>query len=336
MYVVLKSGLDPDLRRAFLQEASERGLQAVPLPGLEGRVFALVGPASVAEGFADHPAVEESVSDEQPYKKVARSLHPHDTLVPLGRHVLGGEDVLVIAGPCAVETREQMETAARAIHQAGAHGMRGGAFKPRTSPYSFQGHGVEGVKLLAEVAGSCHLPVVSEILDPRDLEAMLPYVDVLQIGARNMQNFTLLRAVGGQPKPVLLKRGLSATLEEFLLAAEYVVNAGNEQIILCERGIRTFETATRNTLDLNAVPWLKQRSHLPVVVDPSHATGLRELVAPMSRAALAAGADGLLIEVHPDPPRAWSDGRQSLTPTAFTRLMHELRPLAHALGRRLP
>ncbi len=336
MYVVLKPRIEAALRESFLREASERGLTAIPLPGLEGRALALIGPAAAAEALAAHAAVEEAVADERPYKKVARGLHPHDTLVALGGHALGGEDILVVAGPCAVETPEQMRTVAAAVRAGGAHGLRGGAFKPRTSPYSFQGHGVEGVRLLADVARAEGLPVVTEILDPRDLDAMLPHVDVLQIGARNMQNFTLLKAVGGQPKPVLLKRGLSATLEEFLLAAEYVVDAGNEHIILCERGIRTFETATRNTLDLNAVPWLKQRSHLPVVVDPSHATGLRELVAPMSKAALAAGADGLLIEVHPDPSRAWSDGRQSLDAPSFARLMNELRSLATALGRRLP
>jgi 3-deoxy-7-phosphoheptulonate synthase len=336
MYIVLKPRIEPGLRESFLREATERGLTVVPLPGLEGRALALVGPTAAAEAMAVHAAVEESVADERPYKKVGRGLHPHDTTVPLGQHTLGGEDVLVVAGPCAVETPEQMRAIAHAAHAAGAHGLRGGAFKPRTSPYSFQGHGIEGVRLLAEVAHAEGLPVVTEILDPRDLEAMFAYVDIFQIGARNMQNFALLKAVGGQPKPVLLKRGLSATLEEFLLAAEYLVDSGNERIVLCERGIRTFETATRNTLDLNAVPWLKQRSHLPVVVDPSHATGLRELVAPMSKAALAAGADGLLIEVHPDPSRAWSDGRQSLDPPALTRLMHELRPLVAALGRRLP
>jgi 3-deoxy-7-phosphoheptulonate synthase len=336
MYLILKPGLDPDVQNRFVEELKAARLEVVPLPGLDRRALALVGPPEITERFAIHPYVEECIRDAAPYKRVARALHPHDTLVPLGDVTVGGESFVVIAGPCAVETPEQMQSIAATVRAAGAHGLRGGAFKPRTSPYSFQGHGRSGLRLLREAALPHHLPVITEIMDAEDLPAMTESVQVLQVGARNMHNFSLLKAVGSQKLPVILKRGFAATLEELLLAAEYIVDAGNEAVILCERGIRTFETATRNTLDLNAVAWLKIKTHLPVLVDPSHGTGLSELVPPLSKAALAAGADGLLIEVHPDPTRAWSDGRQSLDPQGFIRLMRELRPLAQLFGRNLP
>ncbi len=336
MYLILKPGLEPDVQNRFVEELRAARLEVVPLPGLNRRAFALIGPPEITERFATHPYVEECIRDAAPYKRVARALHPHDTLVPLGDVSVGGDSFIVIAGPCAVETPEQMQSIAASVRAAGAHGLRGGAFKPRTSPYSFQGHGRSGLQLLREAASPHHLPIVTEIMDAEDLPAMAESVQVLQVGARNMQNFSLLKAVGSQKLPVILKRGLAATLEELLLAAEYIVDAGNEAVILCERGIRTFETATRNTLDLNAVAWLKMKTHLPVLVDPSHGTGLSELVPPLSKAALAAGADGLLVEVHPDPTRAWSDGRQSLDPPSFARLMRELRPLAQLFGRTLP
>ncbi len=336
MYLILKPGLEPDDQNRFVEELEAARLEVVPLPGLDRRAFALVGSPEITERFATHPYVEECIRDAAPYKRVARALHPHDTLVPLGDVSVGGDSFIVIAGPCAVETPEQMQSIAASVRAAGAHGLRGGAFKPRTSPYSFQGHGRSGLQLLREAASPHHLPIVTEIMDAEDLPAMAGSVQVLQVGARNMQNYSLLKAVGSQKLPVILKRGLAATLEELLLAAEYIVDAGNESVILCERGIRTFETATRNTLDLNAVAWLKTKTHLPVLVDPSHGTGLSELVPPLSKAALAAGADGLLVEVHPDPTRAWSDGRQSLDPPGFARLMRELRPLAQLFGRTIP
>jgi 3-deoxy-7-phosphoheptulonate synthase len=265
----------------------------------------------------------------------AREQNPHGSLVRLGRMEIGGEALALVAGPCSVEDREQIFSTARFVAAYGATALRGGAYKPRTSPYAFQGLGQAGVELLKEAGDDAGLPVVTEVMDPGDVEAMAPFVDCFQIGARNMSNGPLLRAVGRAGKPVLLKRGPSATLAEFVLAAEYVLLEGNAQVILCERGIRTFETATRNTLDLNAVPVLKGMTHLPVVVDPSHGTGLRGAVSPMARAAVAAGADGIVVEVHPDPSRARSDGEQSLHLPEFRRLAEELRPVAQAVGRRL-
>lgn len=249
---------------------------------------------------------------------------------------VGGREFVVFAGPCAIESGEQVEATARAVHAAGAQAMRGGAFKPRTSPYAFQGLGEPGLKLFAEASHRLGMPVVSEVMDASQIPLMLDYVDVLQVGARNMQNFTLLRALSKARKPVLLKRGLSATIDEWLLASEYLLDGGNTQVILCERGIRTFESATRNTLDLSAVAWVKRHSHLPVIVDPSHATGVRELVIPMSLAAAAAGADGLLVEVHPEPAQALCDGAQALTPALFSTLMQALAPVLSAVGRTLP
>ena len=265
----------------------------------------------------------------------SRELNPQGSRVPLGKLEIGGEALALVAGPCSVEDREQILTTARFVAAYGATALRGGAYKPRTSPYAFQGLGQAGVELLREAGDASGLPVVSEVMEPGDVEAMAPFVDCFQIGARNMSNGPLLKAVGRAGKPVLLKRGPSATLAEFVLAAEYILLEGNAQVILCERGIRTFETATRNTLDLNAIPVLKGMTHLPVVVDPSHGTGIRSAVAPMARAAVAAGADGVVVEVHPDPSRARSDGDQSLHLPEFRRLAEELRPVAEAVGRRL-
>jgi 3-deoxy-7-phosphoheptulonate synthase len=282
------------------------------------------------------PGVREVVKISEPYKLVGRTFKPQDTVVDVAGVPVGGPEVIVMAGPCSVESAAQVEAAARSVVAAGARVLRGGAYKPRTSPYSFQGLGEEALRWMREIADSTGMAVISEIMDPRTLETMLRYVDCLQVGARNMQNFDLLKELGRVRRPVLLKRGMSATIEEWLLSAEYVLAGGNGQVILCERGIRTFESATRNTLDISAIPVVKKRSHLPIVVDPSHGTGRRDKVIPMARAAVAAGADGLLIEVHPDPERALCDGAQSLFPEQFERLMSELRIIAPVLGRSLP
>jgi len=269
-----------------------------------------------------------------PYKLAARNFRPEGTVVKLPNGVaVGGEQVVVMAGPCSVESREQIFTTAEIVSKAGARVLRGGAFKPRSSPYSFQGMGEDGLKLLREAGDKYGLLVISEVMEISQIELMLPYVDILQIGARNMQNFNLLRELGKVRKPVLLKRGIAATIEEMLLSAEYVMSGGNYDVILCERGIRTFETYTRNTMDISAIPVSKKLSHLPITADPSHGTGRRDKVAPMARASVAAGADALLIEVHHDPEKALSDGAQSLFPAQFEKLMQELRIIASAVGR---
>jgi len=277
--------------------------------------------------------VLEVIPVSHAYKLVSREVKPDDTVVQVGGVPVGGRGLVVIAGPCAVESREQALTIARAVKAAGAHLLRGGAFKPRTSPYSFQGLGEEGLKLLRRAADAHGLAVVSEVLDTTLVPLVARYADILQIGARNMQNFMLLREVAHAGKPVLLKRGLASTIEEWLMSAEHLLSQGNAQVILCERGIRTFETYTRNTLDLNAVPVVKELSHLPVIVDPSHGTGIRNKVAAMARAAIAAGADGLMVEVHHDPDHALSDGPQSLYPAEFAEMMEQLRTIAGAIGR---
>jgi 3-deoxy-7-phosphoheptulonate synthase len=279
--------------------------------------------------------VERTVPILRPFKLASRDFHPHDTVVKVNGVSVGGEQLVVMAGPCAVESREQILESARAVKEAGGLVLRGGAFKPRTSPYSFQGMGEEGLRLLAQARDETGLPIVTEVMDPQMVPLVTTYADILQIGARNMQNYALLHAVGEAQRPVLLKRGMMSTVEELLMAAEYILSHGNERVILCERGIRTFEQYTRNTLDINAVPLLKQLSHLPVLVDPSHGTGKWELVEPVSRAAVAAGADGLIIEVHPHPEEALSDGGQSLKPARFAALMQSLRPVAEAVGRKL-
>jgi 3-deoxy-7-phosphoheptulonate synthase len=279
--------------------------------------------------------VERTVPILRPFKLASRDFHPQDTVVKVNGVSIGGQQVVVMAGPCAVESREQILETARAVKEAGGLVLRGGAFKPRTSPYSFQGMGEEGLRLLAQARDETGLPIVTEVMDPQMVPLVTTYADILQIGARNMQNYALLHAIGEAQRPVLLKRGMMSTVEELLMAAEYILSHGNERIILCERGIRTFEQYTRNTLDISAVPLLKQLSHLPVLVDPSHGTGKWELVEPISRAAVAAGADGLIIEVHPHPEEALSDGGQSLKPARFAALMEGLRPVAEAVGRTL-
>jgi 3-deoxy-7-phosphoheptulonate synthase len=282
------------------------------------------------------PGVREVIKISEPYKLVGRTFKAADSVVDVAGVKVGGPEVIVMAGPCSVESRKQVSAVARSVQAAGARVLRGGAFKPRTSPYAFQGHGEEALRWMREAADELGLAVVSEVMDTRAIEMMLRYVDCFQVGARNMQNFDLLKELGRVRRPVLLKRGMSATIEEWLLSAEYILAGGNHDVILCERGIRTFENATRNTLDISAIPVVKKRSHLPILVDPSHGTGSRDKVTPMARAAVAAGADGLLIEVHDDPDKALSDGAQSLYPDQFDKLMAELRVIAPVLGRSLP
>jgi len=281
------------------------------------------------------PGVEKAEKIPVPFKLVSRAFQPHDTVITVGRCAIGSRQLAIMAGPCSVEGEEQTFTIAAAVAAAGATVMRGGAYKPRTSPYSFQGLGEEGLKLLRRAADANGLAVVSEVMDTQQVALVARYADILQIGARNMQNFSLLKEVGHVEKPVMLKRGQSATIEEWLMSAEHIVSQGNSQVILCERGIRTFETYTRNTLDLNAVPVVKELSHLPVIVDPSHGVGIRNKVAAMARASVAAGADGLIIEVHHDPDHALSDGAQSLYPEQFAQLVGQIRTIAEVLGRRV-
>lgn len=279
--------------------------------------------------------VEKTVRITEKYKLVSRDFHPENTIVEAAGVKIGGEEIILMAGPCAVENLELLREAAQAVKKSGAKFLRGGAFKPRTSPYDFQGLGEEGLKLLRKVADEFEMGVVTEIVDSGDLELIESYADILQVGARNMQNFQMLKALGKSKKPVMLKRGLSATISEWLNAAEYILNEGNDRVIFCERGIRTYETFTRNTFDLSAVAAIKELSHLPIVADPSHGTGRRSMVAPMSRAAIAAGADGLIIEVHPHPEIAKSDGNQSLTPESFDELTKSLSAIANAVGRKI-
>jgi 3-deoxy-7-phosphoheptulonate synthase len=281
------------------------------------------------------PGVDRVVAILKPYKLVSREFHPDDTVIDVRGVKVGGGNFALIAGPCSIENDEQVMAAARAVKENGGSMLRGGAFKPRSSPYSFQGLGVEGLQLLSAAREETGLPIVTELLDPRDLEPVLEYADVIQIGARNMQNFQLLSECGRVEKPILLKRGLSATIEEWLMAAEYIVKEGNRRVILCERGIRTFETATRNTFDVSAVPVAKLASHLPVLVDPSHATGRPELVLPLSLAGVAAGADGVLVETHPNPEHALSDGPQSLSTEAFADYARRVRELVALVGKRV-
>ncbi len=277
--------------------------------------------------------VQEVLRITEPYKLASRTFKPDNTVVTVDDVRIGGDEVIVMAGPCSAETEEQVETTTAAVKRAGAKVLRGGAFKPRSSPYSFQGLGEEGLRLLKSAADRHNMKLVSEVMDISQLDLIERYSDILQVGARNMQNFTLLRELGRSRKPIMLKRGISATIEEWLLSAEYILAGGNMSVMLCERGIRTFESATRNTLDISAIPVVRKLSHLPILVDPSHGTGKRDKVAPMARAAVAAGADGLLIEVHNDPDHALSDGAQSLFPAQFDRLMAELRIIAPAIGR---
>lgn len=337
MIIVLKKDAREKEIQEITERLSEKGFKVHLSQGVEKTIIGAVGDRSRLKEL-DLEAlswVEKVVPILAPYKLVSREFHPTDTVIKIGQHEIGGSQVHVMAGPCSVENRSQILETAHAVKAAGATFLRGGAFKPRTSPYAFQGLEEEGLKLLAEAREETGLAVVTEVVDVRDVELVASYTDILQIGARNMQNFNLLKEVAKTDKPIMLKRGPSATLEEWMLAAEYILDGGNTQVMFCERGIRTFENYTRNTLDLSMVPALHSLSHLPVIVDPSHGTGRWELVAPMAKAALAAGADGLIIEVHPQPEKALSDGKQSLTLPNFQKMMTELDQIAKALGRSL-
>jgi 3-deoxy-7-phosphoheptulonate synthase len=305
---------------------------------VERTVIGIIGPEDKLQvkPLEVFPGVESVTPILKPYKLASRDFKPQDSVVDMGNGVkIGAKQLVVMAGPCSIESYENLITVARSVKKAGAQFLRGGAFKPRTSPYSFQGLGLEGLKMIRQAADEVGLLVVTEVMDTRQVEDVAEYSDMLQIGARNMQNFDLLREVGLSKKPALLKRGLSATIKEWLLSAEYILSNGNFKVVLCERGIRTFETATRNTTDINAVPVVKELSHLPIIVDPSHATGKWEFVAPVAKSAVAIGADGLMIEVHCNPEEALSDGEQSLKPKKFEALMQELRPIAQAVGREI-
>ncbi|HAK60669.1 MAG TPA: 3-deoxy-7-phosphoheptulonate synthase [Nitrospiraceae bacterium] len=337
MIIVVRPDATEDQIEHIKQKLQEHGLQAHVSKGTERTIIGAIGDERILRSVPVEaiPGVEAVHPILKPYKPASREFKQENTIIDLGGVAIGGRIIPVMAGPCAVENAELTLQVADEVKKAGAGCLRGGAFKPRTSPYSFQGLGEEGLQYLAEAGKRTGLPVVTEVMDPRDMDVIVKYADVVQIGTRNMQNFRLMKEVGNYDKPVLLKRGLSATIKEWLMSAEYVMSEGNHNVMLCERGIRTYETATRNTLDLSAVPVLKELTHLPVVVDPSHAVGRWDLVAPMAKAAVAAGADGLIIEVHPNPEEALSDGEQSLKPALFAQLMEELRPIAAAVGREI-
>jgi len=336
MIVAMQEGATEDQIQQVIDHLVKMGFEVHRSTGARQTVLGAVGARLEFDvrNFELLPGVQEVHRISSPYKLAGRSFRPEGTVIRLRNGVeIGGKDVVVMAGPCSVESREQILEAAQHVAAAGARMLRGGAFKPRSSPYSFQGLGVEGLKLLREAADQNHLLVISEVMEISQIPLMEPYVDILQVGARNMQNFNLLRELGKARQPVLLKRGIAATLEELLLSAEYIMAGGNYEVVLCERGIRTFETYTRNTMDISAIPIIHKLSHLPITADPSHGTGRRDKVAPMARAALAAGADALLIEVHGNPDKALSDGAQSLFPGQFRDLMNELRIIAPAVGR---
>ena len=336
MVITLKPGTTEKGIQHVLDKIKELGFTSHVSKGAERTIIGVIGENAIRsrEIFQAMFIVESVMPISRPYKLVSREFKSEDTVVKVEDVEIGGKEVVVMAGPCAVESRAQLLKVAQEVKEAGAGILRGGAFKPRTSPYSFQGLGEEGLKYLAEASEVTHLPVVTEARDVRQVELVARYAHIVQVGARNMQNFDLLKEVGRGKKPVLLKRGMSSTVKEFLMSAEYILSSGNYNVILCERGIRTFEDGTRFTLDLSAVSLIKQLSHLPVIVDPSHATGNRELIGPMSRAAIAAGSDGLMIEVHSRPEEALSDGFQSIRPDDFRKLMKEVRSVARALGRK--
>ncbi len=337
MIVVMSSDATPQQIEEVMRKIEEFGLKVHPIHGELKTVIGVIGDdkTAVVETMAGYPGVESIIPILKPYKFAARETKPQDTIIDVRGVRIGGDHLTVMAGPCAVESREQLLNAARMVKLAGGSVLRGGAYKPRSSPYSFQGLGEEGLKYLAEAREETGLPVVTELTDPRNIELVAEYADIIQIGARNMQNFVLLTEVGKSGHPVLLKRGPSAKIEELLLAAEYIIKEGNSRVILCERGISTFETHTRNTLDLSAVAVLKRLTHLPVVVDPSHAVGLAQIVPDMCYAAVAAGADGLIIEIHPDPNRALCDGPQSLNFEVFSSTMQKIKKLAQVMGKSL-
>ena len=337
MVVVMKPGTAKQDIDALVAKLKKMNLDVGITNGVGCTILGLVGDTTAVDmdKISINPHVERVMRVQEPYKKANRKFHPEDTVVTVGSAKIGGGSFSVIAGPCSVESEAQICEVAEDVKRSGAALLRGGAFKPRTSPYSFQGMGTAGLELLLEAKKKTGLPIVTEIMDPRMAELFEEEVDVVQVGARNMQNFELLKEVGKMSKPILLKRGLSNTCEEWIMSAEYIMSEGNENVILCERGVRTFESYTRNTLDVSAIPAIKQMSHLPIIVDPSHAAGMYWMVEPLAMAAAAVGADGLMVEVHNDPPHAKCDGQQSLTPEKFQRLMDQLRPLVDLMGKTL-
>jgi len=338
MLIVMKMNAGADAVGAVVEKIESRGLKAHPIPGAQRTAIGITGNLGVVEPglFETLPGVLEVIQVSHPYKLVSREFKPDDTVVDVGGVPIGGPDLVIIAGPCSVESYDQMRRIAQRVKEAGAHLLRGGAFKPRTSPYSFQGLGREGLEILARVRDETGLPVVTEALDIDVLDEVAEVADMVQIGARNMQNFSLLKRAGRCGKPVLLKRGPSATVTELLLAAEYILDQGNDRVVLCERGIRTFADHTRNTLDVSAIPAVQRISHLPILADPSHAAGVAHKVLPLSRAAVAVGANGLMVEVHDRPTEALSDANQAIQPDQFEALVATLRSLAPVVGRRLP
>ena len=337
MIVVMKKGAPREESEKLKKNLEARGFTIHDSIGENQEVLGIVGDTSVLdpEDFMVNEWVEKAMRVQEPFKRANRMFHPDDSIIDVNGVKVGGRKLAIIAGPCSVEGQEQMDTIAASVKAGGAGMLRGGAFKPRTSPYSFQGLGDKGLDMIRKAGTANHLPIVTEIMSADKIDEFVEKVDLIQVGARNMQNFTLLKELGKLKKPILLKRGMSATIEEWLMSAEYIMSEGNENVILCERGIRTFETYTRNTLDLSAVQAVKRLSHLPVIVDPSHATGKAWMVPTMSKAAIAAGADGLIIETHNDPKHAWCDGAQSLSLPEFAKLMRELKVLAPAVGREL-
>ncbi len=335
MIIVMKHNATAKEIADVVQHIESLGFRAHLSTGEERTILGVIGDERPLEPehFELLPGVERAVRILHPFKLASRDFHPQDSVFRINGASVGGPQVIVMAGPCSVESREQLMETAAAVKAAGAHILRGGAWKPRTSPYAFQGLGLKGLELLREAHDEFQLPIVTEVMSPQDVTLVAQYADILQVGARNMQNFALLAAVGEVQKPVLLKRGLMSTLEELLMAAEYILSRGNPRVMLCERGIRTFEPSTRNTFDINAIPVLKSLTHLPVIADPSHGTGKWELVIPIARAAVAAGADGLIVEVHPNPAQALSDGAQSLKPARFAQMMADVRSIAQAIGR---
>ncbi len=325
---------EEDLKKV-IKFIEEKGFSYNSHKGENHRIIGVIGDTKglSMEQFKAFPEVEKVMRVSHPFKMASRDFVPDSTVIKVGNVEIGGDKLAVIAGPCAVEERELLLNIAKEINKAGADILRGGAFKPRTSPYSFQGLGEEGLKYLKEASEITNMPFITEVMTPGDVDLLYKYADIFQIGARNAQNFSLLREVGKTDKPVMLKRGMMSNIEEWLMSAEYILSEGNSRVILCERGIRTFEKYTRNTLDLSSIPLIKRLSHLPIIVDPSHGTGHWRLVEPMAKAAVAAGADGIMVEVHPDPERAWSDGQQSLNFKKFNRLMDNLKPVAKAVSK---
>ena len=337
MVIVFKPGAPEENKAKMRSNLESKGFQINEINGVNMTIFGIIGDTSTLDinMLRIDDAVDKVMRVQEPFKRANRMFHPEDSIIDVAGRKFGGKKLQVIAGPCSVETQEQVTEIAKDVKAAGATLMRGGAFKPRTSPYSFQGLKEKGLDFLKNARAATGLPIVTEIMSPYMVERFVEDVDLIQVGARNMQNFDLLKELGKTNKPILLKRGLAATIEEWLMAAEYIMSEGNENVILCERGIRTFETYTRNTLDVSAIPAVKRLSHLPVVVDPSHAAGMWWMVEPLAKAAVAVGADGLLIEVHNDPEAAWCDGAQSLKPDRFAKLMGDLRGIANIVGREL-